>query len=70
MAKYNRGRKWSRLSLSTDGRVIHVRHNNLDIMALTNLMYAILQEVPNSAFAMQTALEQYNKYHEPGKPGT
>lgn len=63
-------KQWSRITLSTDGRVIHVRHNNVDMISLSNMLYAVLNEIPHAPYIMHIVLEKYNQEHEKGLPGT
>jgi hypothetical protein len=56
--------KWSRISLSTDGKDVAVRYSDLTVRDLTNLFYAALEKIPHTPAAMQLALEKYNKKHK------
>ncbi len=52
--------KWRRIAISTNGKAIAVRHNNLTPQDLTDLFYAALKEIPHAPIAMELALQKYN----------
>lgn len=63
MAKHKKVPKWKRLSLSTDGRVINIRHNDIDLITLADLLLVVLKEIPNSSAVMQLVLDKYTNDH-------
>lgn len=56
--------QWSKISIATNGKIFSVRYSEMDIITLTDLLYAMLKEVPHAPQIMQLVLEKYKKDHE------
>lgn len=69
MASEKKDHRWSRLSVSTNGRTASVHYSDMDIITLSNLFYAILDEIPHAPQVMKLVLEKYTEDHESRKPG-
>lgn len=55
-------RKWRHINISTNGIIITVRiSDNLTILDMVQLFYAVLEKVPDSKKAIELAIEKHEK---------